>query len=46
MELFETLHGCCGHNENEHAIFLVELELISIELGFVNLVISDNFSHL
>ena len=21
MDLFETLHTCCGHNENEHVDF-------------------------
>ena len=31
MDLFETLHTCCGHIEDVNW-FLVELELISTEL--------------
>ena len=32
MDLFETLHTYCGHIEDEHAGFLVELEFILTEL--------------
>ena len=32
MDLFETLHTCCGHIEDVHVGFLVELELILTEL--------------
>ena len=32
MDLFETLHTCCGHIEDVHVDFLVELELILTEL--------------
>ena len=32
MDLFETLHTCCGHIEDVHMGFLVALELILTEL--------------
>ena len=32
MDLSETLHTCCGHIEDVHVGFLVELELILTEL--------------
>ena len=32
MDLFETLHTCCGHIEDVQCGFLVELELILTEL--------------
>ena len=32
MDLFETLHTFCGHIEDVHVGFLVELELILAEL--------------
>ena len=32
MALFETVHTCCGHNENVHVSFCMELELIFREL--------------
>ena len=32
MDLFETLHTCCGHIENVLVGFLVELELLLTEL--------------
>ena len=32
MDLFETLHTCCGHIADVHVGFLVELELILTEL--------------
>ena len=32
MDLFETLHTCCGHIEDVHVGFFVELELILTEL--------------
>ena len=32
MDLFETLHICCGRIEDVHVGFLVKLELILTEL--------------
>ena len=32
MDLFETLHTCCGHIKDAHVGFLEELELTSTEL--------------
>ena len=32
MDLFETLHTCCGHMKDVHVGFLVELEIILTEL--------------
>ena len=32
MDHFETLHTCCGHIEDVHVAFLMELELIFTEL--------------
>ena len=32
MAVFETLQTCCGHTENVHVGFLVELELILTDL--------------
>ena len=32
MDLFEIMHTCCGHIEDVHVEFLVELELILTEL--------------
>ena len=45
MDLFETLHTCCGHIEDVHKGFLVELESILTELQPSNLVTLGNFLH-
>ena len=39
MVPFETLHTFCGHNEDVHMGFLMELELILPNYGLSNLVI-------
>ena len=37
MDLFETLHTCCGHIEDVHIGFLMELGLIMTELQHIKL---------
>ena len=41
MDLFETLHTCCGHIEDVHVGFLVELELILTELQPFKLILGN-----
>ena len=37
MDLFETLHTCCKHNEDVHVGSVMELELILTELWLFEL---------
>ena len=32
MNFFQTVHTCCGHTEDVHVGFLMELEIIWTEL--------------
>ena len=37
VDLFETLHTCCGHIEDVHVVFLMELELLLTDLQPIEL---------